>query len=233
MGQEFCLHRRSACLNPQVVQSHATLATAVCLRKLPLLAVLLDGPAGGGKTSLIEATGRLMRGKLRMGAAILHPAASRDAELVSRYCRQVQHCNTIPGTAPCMGELLRRLQLDNLDLLLIETAPDGVGVPPLGQDLTVMVISAAEADERAIAREGILEQAAALVINKVDLQRQIRFDRSLLRQASRQINPNGDWFEVSAFEHKGLERWTAWLEEKLREKRASLELRAREGLPHA
>jgi Ni2+-binding GTPase involved in maturation of urease and hydrogenase len=90
-------------MNPEltlsaVVPERAAAANRDLLARARVLAVALVGPPGAGKTALIEATARQLRGKARVAVVAMNPAAERDADRVSRYCEQAEAVGSRKGT---------------------------------------------------------------------------------------------------------------------------------------
>lgn len=192
--------------------------TRELLRKFKVLAVALVGPPGAGKTALIEAVARQLRGKLRVGVIIVNPAAQRDANRVLRYCAQVEPVSTALPDAQVIQPALTRMDLAKLDLIFIESVGGISGTPEFGQDLTVTVLSVTGGDDKAAEYARLLIESPILILSKCELQRHVMFDRGAFRHDVRKINPLAELIEVSAFENRGLSRWLVWLERRLAEK---------------
>jgi len=182
------------------------------LARSRVLAVALVGPPGAGKTALIEATARQLRGKARVAVVALNPAAQRDADRVSRYCAEAEGVNTASPDAIALCPALKRLDLAHLDVVFIESVGGIAGVPDLGQDATVTVLSVSGGDDKAAEYAQLLIGSAVLVLTKAELRRHVRFDRGVFRADLRRINPTAELIEVSAFENTGLPRWLEWLD---------------------
>lgn len=183
-----------------------------------VLAVALVGPPGAGKTALLEATARQLRGKARVGVIIVNPAAERDADRVSRYCDNVQAIKTAAPDARAMRTALQRLNLDGADLVFIESLGGIYGAPDFGQDATVAVLAISGGDDKAAGYAALVAESQILILSKAELQRNAMFDRGAFRADVRRINPLAELIEVSAFENTGLSRWFAWLDRRRQEK---------------
>ena len=181
-------------------------------RETGTLVVALVGPPGAGKTALLEATLRQLRGKARVAVVAVNPAAERDAERVSRYCQQSRAVTTAAPDSPAARAALDRIDLAHTDILFIESVGGIAGVPDLGQDVTVTVLAVSGGDDKAAEYGQLLSRSPVLVLTKSDLKRHVRFDLGVFRSDVRRINPDAELIEVSAFDNTGLSRWLAWIE---------------------
>lgn len=180
--------------------------------KHSVLTVALVGPPGAGKTAILEATARQLRGKARVAVITVNPAADRDADRVSRYCDQVEAIKTAVPDARAMRPALQRLNLDRTDILFIESLGGIIGAPDFGQDATVTVLAVSGGDDKAAEYASLLTESRVLILSKAELQRHVTFDRGAFRADVRRINPLAELMEISAFENTGLSRWLAWLD---------------------
>jgi hydrogenase nickel incorporation protein HypB len=188
------------------------------LRTARVLAVALVGPPGAGKTALIEATARQLRGKAKVAVITVNPAAERDADRVSRYCDHVQAVNTANPDASVVRPALQRIELARTDIVFIESLGGIGGAPDFGQDVTVTVLAVSGGDDKAAEYASLLSGSQALILSKSELRRHVMFDRGAFRADARRINPLAELIEVSAFENTGLNRWLAWLDRHRQEK---------------
>jgi hydrogenase nickel incorporation protein HypB len=193
----------------------------VLSRDPSLLVVGLVGPPGAGKTSLIEATARQLRGKLNLGIMTAVPAAQRDADRVSRYCDQVVPLSTLHPDFDVILKALPNLKLAELDLLIVETVAPLGGVGHIGEDVTVAVLSVGAGGDKVPLYADLVRHSSALILNKIDLHRHVQFDRSMFRRDIYALNPELEIIDVSTFEKKGIDRWLGWLDRRRREKQSS------------
>jgi hydrogenase nickel incorporation protein HypB len=204
------------------VQDRDAAQNRAALQKSKLLPVAMVWPPGAGKTALIEATARQLRGHARVAVITVNPAAERDADRVSRYCEQVQAVKTAAPDAHALRAALMRIDLERTDVLFVESLGGIAGPPDLGQDVTVAVLAVSGGDDKAAEYASLLSQSEVLVLSKAELQRHVMFDRGAFRADVHRINPLAELMEVSAFENTGLSRWLAWLERRRQQKDPSL-----------
>jgi len=184
-----------------------------------VLAVALVGPPGAGKTAVIEATARHLKGRAKVAIIVANPAAERDADRVSRYCSHVEGIKTHVPDAPAILAALHKFDLAHIDILIFESAGGITGVPKLGQDQTVTVLSVSGGDDKAAEYDKLVAGSSVVLLSKADLQRHVLFDKGAFRADVRKINPDALFMELSAFESSGLPRWIAWLDAKRFEKK--------------
>jgi hydrogenase nickel incorporation protein HypB len=67
----------------------------------------------------------------------------------------------------------------------------------------------------------MFSKSDVLVINKIDLLPFVDFNVPALKKAVRKLRPGITFIEMSARTGEGVEKWTAWLEQKLRARRRS------------
>ena len=191
------------------------------LRQSKVLAIALVGPPGAGKTALIEATARQLRGKAKVAVITVNPAAERDADRVSRYCEHVQAVKTAAPNTSIVRSALQRIELARTDILFIESLGGIGGAPDFGQDLTVTVLAVSGGDDKAAEYASLLSGSQALILSKAELQRHVMFDRGAFRTDARRINSTAELIELSAFENTGISRWLAWLDRQRQQKNPS------------
>ncbi|HEY2587522.1 MAG TPA: GTP-binding protein [Tepidisphaeraceae bacterium] len=183
-----------------------------------VLTVAVVGPAGAGKTAVLEATARQLRGRTRVAIVAIHPAADRDADRCSRYSAHVQAVKTATPSFGAISPALAKVDWANTDILFIESVGGIAGPPDLGQDVTVTVLGVTGGHDMAAEYAALLAASPVLILAQADLQRHVVFDMGAFRADVRRINPLADLIEVSAFENAGIARWLAWLDRRRQEK---------------
>lgn len=192
--------------------------TCADFQRAPFLALAIVGPLGAGKTSLLEATARQLRGKARVAVITINPAAESDADRLSRYCAHVESIKSEVPTSSAVEAVLPRFKFDDIDMLLIESVGGIAGVPQFGQDVTVTVLSVREGHDRAAKYADLVLRSSAIILNKADLQRHVMFDCGTFHADIQRLNPEAKFFEVSTYENRGMDRWLAWLDRQCQQK---------------
>lgn len=172
---------------------------------------------GAGKTSLIEKTLPLLRGKLRVAAVDGDIATSIDTDRAAAAGASAAVQINTGGDCHLDAIMLRgaldQLDLTQFDLLIVENV--GNLVCPanfkLGTHKTVLVASVPEGDDKPYKYPGTYRGVDALVVNKIDLLPYVDFRMEYFTQGVQVLNPNVTTFPLSCRTGEGLTAWVAWL----------------------
>ena len=172
---------------------------------------------GAGKTSLIEQTLPLLKGKLRVAAIDGDIATSIDADRAAAAgagaAIQINTGGDCHLDAVMLFGALEQLDLTQFDLLIVENV--GNLVCPanfkLGTHKTVLVASVPEGDDKPYKYPGTYRGVDALVINKVDLLPYVNFRMDYFQQGVQVLNPGVTTFPISCRTGEGLDAWVEWL----------------------
>ncbi len=165
------------------------------LRKHGIAAIDIMGSIGAGKTSLIEKLVQLLKRKYRIAAFKGDLTTTIDAELIARHGVEVVPINTGKEChldANLVRKALQKIELTNLDLLLIENVGNLICPAefPLGSEKRVVVISVTEGPYMIMKHPFIFIDADVVVINKVDLAQAMEVNVKKLETDVKRINPN-------------------------------------------
>src|SRR5450756_843334 len=187
------------------------------LERRGIFSVDLIGAPGSGKTALLEATLRALKGRARPAVLVGDLATRRDGDRLARWCDRVVQISTGEGCHLEAGQVrdaLGSLDLDGVDLLFVENVGNlicPVGFD-LGQNAKVGLFSLTEGDDKAAKHPYLVEAADLLLLNKIDLLPYLSFDRSSFEADVRLLNPRVPLLAVSATTGEGLDAWLAWLD---------------------
>lgn len=172
---------------------------------------------GAGKTSLIEKTLPLLKGKLRVAAVDGDIATSIDTDRAAAAgaaaAVQINTGGDCHLDAVMLRGALDQLDLTQFDLLIVENV--GNLVCPanfkLGTHKTVLVASVPEGDDKPYKYPGTYRGVDALVVNKIDLLPYVDFRMDYFTQGVQVLNPNVTTFPLSCRTGEGLDAWVNWL----------------------
>jgi len=199
------------------VNSQVARANRACFDAAGITVLSLVGPAGSGKTSLIEALLGRLDSKIRTGAIIAGLAAERQVERIARH-----RCRAIPLVdddlaAVNVRDALGQLKLNELDLLLIES--EGNARSPvefdLGQHRRACVFSAAGGDDKATEYPFLIAGSDVVLLSKIDLLPLVRFDCNVFNQDVARVKPKMPIIQVSVQSNQGVAQWADWVTSQL------------------
>ncbi len=183
---------------------------------------LISSP-GSGKTSLLEKTAEMAKGKLRLGVVAGDIETTRDSERLQKYKIPVVQLTTGSAChldANMVASALPHLDLSKIDILVVENVgnlvcPAGFKV---GEDYKVVMLSVTEGDEKPLKYPLIFRESALLVINKIDLLKYTNFNLNEAKANARRVNPDLDIVEISCTTGEGISAWIAWLDQRFQTK---------------
>ena len=180
---------------------------------------LMSSP-GAGKTTLLQRTLDHLQGRTRTGIVEGDIETSIDADRLSGYGAQIALLNTGNGfggechlDAPMVARALERLDLDDLDVVLVENVGNLVCPAEfdVGAHRRVMVCSVTEGEDKPLKYPVMFRSVDAVLVNKTDLLPHLDLDVDLLERNIRSVNPSAQILRMSARTGAGLDAWYAWL----------------------
>lgn len=199
-------------LNDQVARANRAIFDGA-----DVTAISLVGPAGSGKTSVIEALLTRLDSKLRTAAIIADLAAERQVQRIARHGRQAIPLVTGNLTAINVREALTQLNLNDLDLLLIESESHtrGSAELDLGNHLRVSVFSVAGGDDKTTEYPLLIAGSDLVLLTKVDLLPHLTFDFNVFSQDVERVKPKMPIIRLSVQSNQGISQWVEWVESHL------------------
>jgi len=199
-------------LNDQIARANRANFDAAGITTISLI-----GPAGSGKTSLIEAMLPRLNSKLRIAVIVADLAAERQVERISRHRCQAIPLLTNDLAAINVREALSQLNLKNFDLLLIES--EGNAHSPvefeLGHHFRASVFSVAGGDDKATEHPFLIAGSNMVLLTKIDLLPFVTFDFKVFKQDVMRVKPKMPIIQLSIESGQGIEQWIEWVESHL------------------
>ena len=191
-----------------------------------LLVINVFSSPGSGKTSLLQKTAEMLRGRVRMGVIVGDLATDHDAERLSRADIPVVQITT--GTmchldARMIAETMKKMPLDDLDVLIIENVGNLVcpASYDLGEGVRVVLLSVTEGEDKPLKYPPMFHSADVALVTKSDLADAVDFNRDAALAALNKVAHHAHVIEVSSKTGEGMEAWCEEIVERAR--------RAREG----
>lgn len=191
-----------------------------------LLVINVFSSPGSGKTSLLQKTAEMLRGRVRMGVIVGDLATDNDAERLSRADIPVVQITT--GTmchldARMIAEAMKKMPLDDLDVLIIENVGNLVcpASYDLGEGVRVVLLSVTEGEDKPLKYPPMFHSADVALVTKSDLADAVDFNRDAALAALNKVAHHAHVIEVSSKTGEGMEAWCEEIVERVR--------RAREG----
>ncbi|WP_417003039.1 hydrogenase nickel incorporation protein HypB [Akkermansia sp.] len=186
-----------------------------------LLVINVFSSPGSGKTSLLQKTAEMLRNRVRMGVIVGDLATDHDAERLSRADIPVVQITT--GTmchldARMIAEAMKRMPLDDLDVLVIENVGNLVcpASYDLGEGMRVVLLSVTEGEDKPLKYPPMFHSADVALVTKSDLADAVDFDRDAALAALNKVAHHARVVELSSKTGEGMDIWCGEIEERVR-----------------
>ncbi|NND09013.1 MAG: hydrogenase nickel incorporation protein HypB [Saprospiraceae bacterium] len=189
---------------------------------LQIVALNLVSSPGSGKTSLLETTLTALSSEVNCHVIEGDQQSSNDAQRIAETQVPVVQINTGKAChldAQMVQKAYKQLSPENRSILFIENVGNLVcpAMFDLGESARVVIISVTEGDDKPIKYPDMFHSADICVINKIDLLPYVQFDVDKVKEYALRVNPNLEFFELSATTGEGMESWYKWLHDRLRD----------------
>ena len=178
-----------------------------------LLVINVFSSPGSGKTSLLQKTAEMLRNRVRMGVIVGDLATDHDAERLSRADIPVVQITT--GTmchldARMIAEAMKRMPLDDLDVLVIENVGNLVcpASYDLGEGMRVVLLSVTEGEDKPLKYPPMFHSADVALVTKSDLADAVA--------ALNKVAHHARVIELSSKTGEGMDIWCGEIEERVR-----------------
>ncbi len=181
-----------------------------------LFSINIMASPGAGKTSLIEASVKLLAGKKNVAVIDGDIATSIDAlraEAAGAVSVQINTGGECHLDAVMLQPALQSLDLENFDILIVENVGNLVCPSSfkLGTHVNVLVASIPEGDDKPYKYPSMYRGVDVLVINKIDLLPYVPFRMEYFLRGVEMLNPGLKIFNISCQTGEGIQGWVDWL----------------------
>ncbi len=182
---------------------------------------LVSSP-GSGKTTLLERTLDLLGEELGIAVVTGDVQTQNDADRLARHTRRLVQAVVTGGAchldARQVLTALEAIDLSDTRLAFVENV--GNLVCPASWDLgelaKIVVLSVTEGEDKPLKYPRMFQRARYAVFNKIDLLPHVPFDLDLAVRYAREVNPDLEFFFVSAHTGLGLDGWFDFLRRQAR-----------------
>lgn len=186
-----------------------------------IFAINLVSSPGSGKTSLLERTIADLKNEISFAVIEGDQQTTNDADRIAALEVPVIQINTGKGChldSEMIAKAVKELSPKDGSLMMIENVGNLVcpAMFDLGENSRVVIISVTEGEDKPIKYPDMFYGSQICVINKIDLLPYLKFDIEKLKDYAKKVNPNLEFFEVSATSGEGLESWYNFLKKSLK-----------------
>jgi len=181
-----------------------------------ILALNLVSSPGSGKTSILERTLKDLKEEISFTVIEGDQQTLQDANRIDALQIPVIQINTGKGChleSDMVFDAVKELAPKDKSILMIENVGNLVcpSMFDLGEKHRVVILSITEGEDKPLKYPDMFHSSDICLINKIDLLPHLNFDLDKLKEYALQVNPNLQFFEVSATTGEGMKLWYDWL----------------------
>lgn len=189
-----------------------------------ILVINVCSSPGSGKTTLMQKTGELLKGKLKMSVLVADPETDRDAVRMKESginALQIVTGGICHIESQMILQALDLIDLEGTDVLFIENVGNLMCPSSfdLGEDYRVTLISTTEGDDKPRKYPKMFLTSELMLVSKLDLLPYLPFSVEAVTEDARAVNPDIDVLEISSLKDTGLDAWIQWIQTKFEEKK--------------
>jgi hydrogenase nickel incorporation protein HypB len=186
-----------------------------------IFAINLVSSPGSGKTTLLERTIADLKNEISFAVIEGDQQTTNDADRIAALEVPVIQINTGKGChldSEMIAKAVKVLSPKDGSLMMIENVGNLVcpAMFDLGENLRVVIISITEGEDKPIKYPDMFYGSQVCIINKIDLLPYLKFDLEKLKEYAKKVNPNLEFFEVSAYTGQGMDSWYSFLKKSLK-----------------
>ncbi len=186
-----------------------------------IFALNLVSSPGSGKTALLERTLQDLKNEIPFYVIEGDQQTLNDANRIAALEIPVRQINTGRGChleSEMVYEAVKQLNLLENSVLMIENVGNLVcpSMFNLGESKRVVIISTTEGVDKPLKYPDMFHTSDVCVINKIDLLPYLDIELEELKQNALKVNPQLQFFEISATKGNGMDVWYKWLKENIK-----------------
>ncbi len=183
-----------------------------------IFALNLVSSPGSGKTSILERTLADLKAEIPFYVIEGDQQTMNDANRIDALNIPVVQINTGKGChleSDMVYNAVKKLEIKDNSILMIENVGNLVcpSMFDLGESKRVVIISTTEGEDKPIKYPDMFYTSNICIINKIDLLPYVNINVQKLKDYALKVNPNLQFFEVSATTGEGMEAWYNWLKD--------------------
>ena len=173
-----------------------------------ILVINVCSSPGSGKTTLMQKTGELLKGKAKM----------KDVGIDALQIVTGGMCHI---EAQMILQAIDHMDLSNTDVLFIENVGNLMCPSSfdLGEDYRVTLIAVTEGDDKPSKYPKMFLTSELMLVSKTDLLPYLPFSVDAVTKDARSVNPDIEVMEISTLTDVGMENWVNWILAKIKEKK--------------
>ena len=190
------------------------------LKEKKVFFINLMGSPGAGKTSVLTHVINALKDRYRIGVMEADVDSSVDAETISKLGVKVIQLHS-GGLCHMDADMTARgldgLGIDGLDVVFLENIGNLVCPAEfdVGSAIRMMILSVPEGDDKPLKYPLMFTVSDVMLINKIDVAPIFDFDIDRCKSYVRKLNPDMEFFPVSALKGEGLEEFENWLTDRI------------------
>lgn len=200
--------------------------TAINRKKLDekrIFVINLMSSPGSGKTSILEKVISKLKNDINIAVIEGDLYTTMDAQRIENKGVPVVQINTGGSChldAYMIKDALESLNLKAIELLIVENVGNLVCPAEfeIGEDIKITVLSTTEGNDKPFKYPLAFEKSGVVILNKIDLIGYTNFDKATFYDNVKSINDKAIFFETSCTKDLGLDEFSLWLKNKVKEK---------------
>ena len=181
---------------------------------------LMSSP-GAGKTTTLSRTIEALKDELKIGVMEADIDSDVDAKTIAGLGVKAIQLHTggmCHLDADMTRQGLRALEVDEVDLVILENVGNLVCPAEFdtGAVKNTMILSVPEGDDKPLKYPLMFSVCDVVLINKIDVLPYFDFDMDKVKEYIAMRNPNAKVIPICAKTGEGVEEWTKWLAQEVR-----------------